>query len=204
MICAVHSFHEEASMRRHLLVLVLCSLVTWLAFWALAQAGDGGLKAKGQIKLGDHRLKLETDKLYEVRVEADGFRPMVLIRPGQFLFTQDRLGRDREGDDVFHAYFMPDETRNHRLLITPDTYGDLGDSPFEYSVTVKPIPLPAKPEIAVKDKLTADDPAYKRADSTRNSHCKIYPIKMNAKQLYVIDMISKTYEPFLYVEGPDG
>src|SRR4051812_22931195 len=77
--------------------------------------GKGGndkeITAKGQVKVGVHRFKMEVGKLYLVRVEANGFTPAVTIRPGGFLNTMESFVTG----DTFQAYVLPKETREHRV-----------------------------------------------------------------------------------------
>jgi hypothetical protein len=172
-------------------------------FWLLSatQAQDGVTKVKGKIMIGDHRTKMEVGKIYEVRVEGEGFRPVVQIRPGRGI-----VGVRTEADgDTFSGYFMPMESREHRILITPETY-DLGDGPFTFNLTIRPIILSEKPALQEKTKLTADDPIYKEG-GRKDCYFKGYPFKMKAKQAYVIEMISTSnldMEPNLFLEAPDG
>ena len=49
--------------------------------------GPKGATTKGQVKVGVHQFKMDTGFMYKVKVEANGFNPSVLIRPGMFLRT---------------------------------------------------------------------------------------------------------------------
>ena len=86
---------------------------------------------------------------------------------------------------------------------------DLGDGLLEYTFSVKQVPLFEKPLLQEKGKLVANDPLYKNSDgASRDAHFKAYPVKLKAKSLYIIDMETATkdpkFDPYLYLEGPDG
>ncbi|HYT88529.1 MAG TPA: PPC domain-containing protein [Gemmataceae bacterium] len=174
---------------------------------ALGLLGFSGLQAqdvtvKGKIRIGGHKQKLEKDKLYHVKVEAEGFRPQVNIRPGYFLYANFGEG------DTFQGYFLPRETRDYSLSIGPDLGDDLGEGQLKYTVTIKSIPMAAKPLLAEKAKLTNQDPIYKVPEFNlpKKCHFKAYTIKLKAKQFYIIDMekISEGMDPYLYLEDPSG
>jgi hypothetical protein len=177
------------------------------ALLALGVLGLSGLRAqdvtvKGKIRVGQHRQQLEKGKLYHVKVEADGFRPLVSIRPGYFVYVNSGE------NDTFQAYFMPRETRQYALVVAPDLFDELGEGSLKYTATITNIPLAAKPLLAEAARLTDRDPIYKipDVDFQKKCHFKAYPLKMKARQFYVIDMekISENMDPYLYLEGPDG
>jgi hypothetical protein len=182
---------------------------TLAALLALAGLGLSGLRAqdvtiKGKIRIGQHRQQLEKGKLYRITVDADGFRPLVSIRPDYFIHE-----RSGEGDS-FQAHFVPRETRDYTLSITPDLFDDLGQGVLKYTAKIRNIPLAAKPLLAEAAELTNKDPFYKipDSDSQRKCHFKAYSLKMKAGRFYVINMERKDnldrMDPYLYLEGPNG
>jgi hypothetical protein len=182
-------------------VRLLAALVVALALLPAAQGGGKGLSTKGQVKIGSHSHKMEGGKLYQVRVEGSGFRPLVNIRPGYLTHTSVS-----DDGDTLQGYFIPRETKAHRLFITPDLYDDLGDGPLDYTLTIKPIPLAEKPVLQEKGQLAATDPVYKNADFGVKTDChfKAYPIKLKARQFYIIDLVkTDDLDPYLFLEGPD-
>jgi hypothetical protein len=53
---------------------------------ALALAQPAPKTEKGEVKVGSHTVKMETGSIYRIRVEGDGFRPVVNVRPfGNFV-----------------------------------------------------------------------------------------------------------------------
>jgi hypothetical protein len=175
--------------------LLLCLL--FLGLLSAVQAGDGDLKAKGQIKIGVHPHKMKAGELYIINVEGQGFRPLVNIRPGFLPFNPSFDQRNS-----FHSHFVPMETKEHRLYITPDTFGDLGDGALEYSVSVKHLPLDEKPLLSKQEKLTDQDPFYK---PERKTHFKAHTVKLKADRYYVIDLVKGTVrDPYLFLEDSNN
>lgn len=186
--------------RKRTLCTALAVLVVPALFCSL-QAADQELTAKGQLKMGNHAYKMEAGKLYLVRVEGQGFQPVVSIRPGYFT-NPETLDKG----DTFQSYFVPRETRDHRIFIIPNLTDDFGDGPLNYALSIKPLPLAEKPLLEVKEKLIAADPLYKPPDgSPKDTHFKAFSIKMKAKQIYIIDLVrvgGRDLDPMLYLEGP--
>jgi hypothetical protein len=167
-------------------------------------AQEKDVAAKGQVKVGKHVVKMTGGMLYVIRVEGGGFNPQVNINPGYF--NNSEL---LDQGDTFQAYFVPRESKDHRIHILPSLNDDLGDGLLDYTISVKQVPLFEKPLLQEKGKLAANDPLYKNADGGgRDSHFKAYPVKLKAKALYIIDMETATkdpkFDPYLYLEGPDG
>lgn len=159
----------------------------------------------GQVKVGVHKVKMETGKLYLVKVEANGFTPTVGIRPGNFLST----GESFTQGDTFQAYVLPRETRENRLTVLPSTDDDELDSQlFDYSVTVTPIPMAKEPLVNEKSKLAANDPVYKNPAGTgdRGPH-KAFTVNFKAGQVYIVTLTAdntREFDPFLQIEGAGG
>ncbi len=158
---------------------------------------------KGQVKIGQHKQKLERGKLYRVKVESDGFRPNVTVRPGYFIHT----GEANQGD-TFLGFLFPQESREYKFLVLPNLFDEIGDGPLNYTMQISNIPLAEKPVLEEKAKLEKADPIYKNPDLGFDKKClfKAFPIKMQAKQFYIIDMVRSgdDIDPYLYLEGPDG
>ncbi|HEX4610187.1 MAG TPA: hypothetical protein VH092_18490 [Urbifossiella sp.] len=169
------------------------------------KGGGGELTAKGQVKVGVHRFKLEVGKLYLVRVEANGFTPAVTIRPGFFMNT----GESFIQGDTFLAYVLPTETREYRLTVAPSVEDDeLDGQLFDYSITVTPIPMAPSPLLNEQSKLSANDPPYKNpgGNGDRGPH-KAFTVNFKAGQVYIITVNStntQQLDPYLMVEGAGG
>jgi hypothetical protein len=161
-----------------------------------------GFTTKGQVKIGSHSYKLEAGKLYLIRVEGEGFSPQVSLRPGHFTnSTMLDMG------DTFQTYFIPRETRSHRLFILPSLGDDVEGGSLDYTVTCKPIPLAKKPVLQEKAELAATDPVYTGEDGFKSEgpH-KAFKVKLKARRLYVIDMerSGREMDPYLMLEAPGG
>jgi hypothetical protein len=168
-------------------------------------APDKEVTAKGQVKVGIHRFKMEVGKLYLVKVEANGFTPAVTLRPGGFLNTMESFIQG----DTFAAYVLPKETREHRITVAPSTDDDeLDGQLFDYSITVTPIPMARTPLVNEQSKLAANDPPYKNPGGTgdRGPH-KAFTVNFKAGQIYIITLDSantREFDPYLMVEGAGG
>src|SRR5262245_55097742 len=166
-------------------------------------AQDKEVTMKGQVKVGVHKHKMEAGKLYQVRVDAEGFTPMVSLRPGYFVNVETL----NQGD-TFQAFVLPTETKEHRISVLPNLSDDLDNQPLDYKVTITPIPLAEKPMLEEKGKLTDKDPPYSNAGATseKNPH-KAFTVQLKARQVYIITLTkagSKEYDPYLILEGPGG
>jgi len=166
--------------------------------------------AKGQVKVGVHSFKMDAGFMYKVKVEANGFTPAVLIRPGAFLRTgMDYRGGEVQGD-TFEGYVLPKESRSYRVVVTPNLDDDdLDGQLFDYSASVTPIPMAKTPLLDEKGKTTANDPPYQNPNGggNRGPH-KAFDVNFKAGQIYIItlDMAQQgqQYDPYLLVEGPGG
>ncbi|MFO0797742.1 MAG: hypothetical protein U0804_09695 [Gemmataceae bacterium] len=164
---------------------------------------------KGQVKVGVHRFDMKTGFMYKVKVDANGFTPSVLIRPGTFLRTgSDFRGGDVQGDS-FEGYVLPKESRDYRVVVSPNLDDDeLDGQLFDYSATVTAIPMAKEPMLDKKDKTVAGDPVYQNPNGggNRGPH-KAYDVNFKAGQIYIItlDMAQQgQFDPYLIVEGPGG
>lgn len=168
----------------------------------IAQEKDKPQTASGQVKVGVHKYKLNAGKLYQLKVDGEGFSPQVNLRPGWFAFSETL----NQGD-TFQAYILPTETKEHRITILPSAYGDdLDDKTFDYKVSLTPIPLAEKAVLEEKGKLAETDPVYNNANGGEKKPHKAIPIQLKARQVYIISLKSNTkeYDPLLLLEGPGG
>ncbi len=185
---------------------VLCAVLVAVLPTALPPvAGQEKVKetvSKGQVKIGLHKHKLEAGKLYQVRVDAEGFAPVVGLRPGYFVNTESL----NQGD-TFQGFVLPTETRDHRITILPNLNDDLDDRTLDYKITVTPIPLAEKLLLDEKGKLAATDPLYTNEGfgNVKYPH-KAYTVQLKARQITIITMKtpSKEMDPLLFLEGGDG
>ncbi|MBN9519399.1 hypothetical protein J0H58_12895 [bacterium] len=194
---------------------VLAAAILFAPAAAVSQPPKGAEKAitaKGQVKVGVHRVKMDPGKMYNVKVEANGFTPSVTIRPGSFLRTGGNAGGNFSGGnvqgDTFEGHILPTEARDYRITVAPDVNDDEVDGQlFDYSVTVTPIPMAKEPLLDVKAKTTAADPKYQHPGGGNRGPHKAYTVNFKAGQIYIIslDMTNQgEFDPYLIVEGPGG
>lgn len=169
---------------------------------AAGQEKEKETTSKGQVKIGLHKQKMEAGKLYQVKVDAEGFSPNVSLRPGYFVNSETlNMG------DTFQGFVLPTTTTDHRITVLPSLYDDLDDKTFDYKITVTPIPLVEKPVLEEKFKLAATDPLYMNEGigNEKFPH-KAFTIQMKARQIYIITLKGGTKEldPMLFLEGPGG
>jgi hypothetical protein len=163
------------------------------------------LEEKGKVSVGVHKMKMSVDSIYHIRVEGDGFRPEISIRPGKI--SPGGAGPDR---DVEEMLFFPSETAEYRILIGANAIQDDLEATNDYTIKVTATRIDKKPILKEKKELTDDDPKYVNREFKRklDSRYKAFPIKMKAKNYYVIDMIrdgdDKEFDPLLFLEDADG
>ncbi len=177
-----------------------------LAVLAAAQDGDKGLDVKGQIKIGNHAVQMQAGKLYEIRAQGSGFQPIVNINPGFFRYAPGPI----EKDAATH-YYVPTETREHRLYVTPSVYGRVPEGPLDYTLKVTRIPMSSKPLLKQESSLAAEDPPYEnKAVFAKRAHHKAFKVKLDADRFYIIDMVrrgkgfDRDIDPYLYLEDFEG
>ncbi len=199
-------------LRRAAVVTALLAGTMLMSPGAGGQPPAGGPKVqsgKGKVQVGVHQFKMDVGYMYKVKVEANGFTPSVLIRPGAFLRTgTDYRGGEVQGD-AFEGYVLPKESRSYRVVVTPNLDDDeLDGQQFDYSASVTPIPMAKTPLLDEKGKTTANDPVYQNpgGGGNRGPH-KAFDVNFKAGQIYIItlDMAQQgQFDPYLLVEGPGG
>jgi hypothetical protein len=193
-------------MNRRVFTAAALTALAPLALLAAAQEGGKGLDVKGQIKIGNHAVKMEAGRLYEIRAQGSGFPPVVSIYPGYFRSTPGPF----EKDATTHFY-VPTETKEYRLYVTPAIYGRVPDGPLDYTLKVTRVPISNKPLLKQESSLAAGDPPYENKTAFgKRAHHKVFPVKLEADRFYIIDMVrkgkgfDKDIDPYLYLEDSEG
>lgn len=169
------------------------------------QPATGDLSTKGTVKIGFHKHNLEAGNLYLVRAEGAGFSPSISVQ-GDYLVNTETLDK---GDTVL-GYLLPKETKEYRFTILPSRgYGDeLDGSEHSYTFSIKAVPLGKKPMLEEKAALAESDPLYKPDEYQKDLKHKAYPLKLKAKQIYLVQMKKgkkeSTIDPMVYIEDPAG
>lgn len=163
---------------------------------------------KGQVKVGVHQFKMDTGFMYKVKVEANGFTPSVLLRPGSFLRTGPNGQSGNVEGDTFEGYVLPKESRNYRVVVTPNLDDDeLDGQLFDYSASVTAIPMAKQPLLDEKGKTTANDPVYQNPNGGNRGPHKAFDVNFKAGQIYIVTLDMATqgqFDPYLLIEGPGG
>jgi hypothetical protein len=171
----------------------------------LAQAPQKDIEEKGKVSVGVHKVKMNEGTVYHIRVEGDGFRPEISIRPGKI--SPVGAGPER---DVAELLFCPIKTDDYRILVGANAIQDDLEASNDYTFKVTATRIEKKPLLKEKKELTDDDPKYANRELLRkiDSHYKTFPIKLKAKSYYVIDMIrdgnDEQFDPILFLEDADG
>ncbi len=165
-----------------------------------APGKDPDITLKGHVVVGQHRKQLEAGKLYLIKVDGEGFQPVVRISPGNFI-----LYKTSEGS--FAGYVHPRETREYRVLLSTYPQDEAGDGLLDYTLTIKHVPLAQQPVLTEKARLTDTDPLNKAGSGLpQNCRVKAFELKLTAKKVYLIEMVrvSGKLDPMVALEGPDG
>ena len=170
----------------------------------LAAAPPKDIEEKGKVSVGVHKIKMNADTIYRIRVEGDGFQPEVVIQPGRII-----AANPPKNSDSLEMLVLPQKTDEYRILVGLNVLSETVEANNDYTLKVEPIRIDKTPILTEKKELTDDDPKYANPQLVRkDSHHKAFPIKMKAKSYYVIDMVrtgdDEQFDPFLYLEDADG
>jgi hypothetical protein len=171
----------------------------------LAAAPPKDVEEKGKVSVGVHKIKMSVDTVYQIRVEGDGFRPLISLRPGKI----SPAGQSPDRDVTEMLYYCT-EAREFRILVGANAIQDELEPTNDYTLKVTGTRIDKKPVLKEKKELTDDDPLRKFAIGQLriNSHCKTFPFEMKAKNFYVIDMVrdedDPQFDPLLFLEDSDG
>jgi hypothetical protein len=156
---------------------------------AMAQQPED-MTINGQVKIGVHKFKLDTDHVYQFEVKGKNFAPNVSIS-GFFGFFNSVTDFGKE-PNTFRSLFLPLQAKEHALLVLPN-HGSttVPESLLDYTVTLKTMAIDKTPVLKKEDKLANTDLKYANPKVFYKTHFKAYPIAMKAGRLYVIDMIVK-------------
>jgi hypothetical protein len=196
-------FKEQIMQHRVLFFLALAFALVARPASLAAQEKD--LAIDGQIKIGVHKLKLESGKLYEIEVKSKDITPNVNLS-GAFMPNTVPFGKE---PNTFRGVFFPKATQEHTLTVLPGFGNNPPSGVIDYKVTVKAMQLDKEPMLKKEDKLTAEDPKYANPDVFNKTHHKVYPLKMKAGKVYIIDMVAanevaNSLDPYLFVEGANN
>jgi hypothetical protein len=184
-------------------------LVFVLAFTVLASTISPLLSqttsVKGKVVVAAHDVAMKNGTLYHVSVEGADFQPQVVMMPAPLIYLPTNFTKP----NLLESYYLASKDENNSIYIVPSPYGLRGKGPFNYTFSVKEMPLAKKPLLEVKGELMANDPPFKVEFGTDRKHCKSNDIKLTAGQVYVIDMTSppggmRRLDSYLYLLDSKG
>src|SRR5579862_54730 len=160
MSCAVslHRLKEQIMQQRVFFVLALGLALVVRPMSALAQEKD--IVIDGQIKIGVHKLKLQTGNRYEIEVKSNDGTPNVSLREA----FMPNVARSEKEPNTFRGIFFPKTTQEYTLTVLPNFGANAPSGLIDYKVTVKSMQLDKEPMLKKEDKLTANDPKYMNPD----------------------------------------
>jgi len=167
----------------------------------------GKAQVEAELKKDDLKdaVKKSPSKVYSVRFEAGKSYRIDLVSKAfdAFLRLEDPTGKqvaeddDGGGDRNARIRFSCSSSGSYRIVAT--SYAGLGAFTLlvEEQVPAKVAGLELKDgKGQVTAALTIDD----AKDPVRNSHCKVYSVRLEAGVTYRIDMMSKAFDSFLRLE----
>jgi hypothetical protein len=172
-----------------------------------------GLKRSGTLRLSDpvhpllgrpHQsvnLHLRKGKSYRVDVQSAKFEPFLLLEDmGDVHLKNEDIG----GFGQSTLFFQPFRDGIYRIAVAPY---DRKVGKFQLAVREMPEPKPhevAPQGLKLASRLIVRDPLDMVNYRASQKRCKVFLIKMKAGQNYVIDLMSKQFDPFLRIEDSHG
>jgi hypothetical protein len=149
-----------------------------------------------QLDVNEHSRKLEKGKVYSIAVTGRGFAPEVQIVDGKRSLATAFHGRwfgfGPDAEAVTTLTFAPARTANYRILVCVGPVVEQRAAPLAHTMEITEL----KMELSLKEQLTKEDPVYAR----RGGRHKIHTVKLQAGKVYQIDMISRSFDTYLFLE----
>lgn len=152
------------------------------------------------VELGEHMKTLEQGKVYGVTVTGKGFAPELQVldgaRPVARAISGRWFGFGPDAEFVTSLTLTPARTTEYRMAVTVGPTVDQRTAPLTYTMRV----VELKVQLTLREQLTKQDPIYPR----RGGPHKVHRVKLEAGKTYQIDMMSKTFDTYLFLESPAG
>jgi hypothetical protein len=165
------------------------SKVFTLRVWESEKPGPGeavGEAVKGVTANGSHKFRFGPDALYFAALKTDRGPLKPELSKGVPRDWKDAPG----GVGFYHGTLTEEDVW---LNVSPVHYDPkLTGGEHDYTLTVKRLPLAAKPLLEVKGETTAADPTY------ADAHYKLHPVELKAGRWYAIDMLQGQKKLTLY------
>lgn len=157
------------------LCLFLALVVLMQTSPVLAQPASGKI-IKGQVKTNAHPYKMEKSNAYLIQVETNGFTPAVDVIDDKGSLA-NRFGTGKTAE----LLFLPKQTADYHILITPTNYSRLNKGENTYKLTVNVAQF--KPATTVKKELTESG----------------HMVKMQQGHAYFVTLRSQIFKPELRI-----
>jgi hypothetical protein len=147
-----------------------------------------------------YTVKLEKNKLYQIILTSKAFTPRLRLESAtrkQLEISVNKTG----GSTIYHR---PAKTDEYEIIVTSQKGGEMG----KFTLVVKEIPGDDGKPIELKNdngkavyegKLLMSDPIYRGG---KKHKMLLFP--MEAGKTYQIDMTSKAFDSYLFLESPTG
>jgi hypothetical protein len=160
------------------------------------------LKRKG-APYKSYTIRFEADRRYRIDLMSKAFDAYLRLEgpDGTTVAQDDDSGGDLNARISYHST----KAGNYRIIAT--TYGaTLGAFTLtvQEEATAKAIKLELRGgKASAASTLSKDDPKD-HGGGFRKNPCKIYAVQLEANRAYRIDHMSKDFDAYLRLEGPDG
>jgi len=145
-------------------------------------------------------VKLEKNRLYQITLTSKAFAPHVRLETA----TREQIDAAAGKPGAVSIYHRPAVTADYEVIATSQNGGAMG----KFNLTIKEIPGGNGEPIELKNengkgayegRLLINDPIYRGG----KKH-KMLLFQMQAGKTYQIDMTSKAFDSYLYLESPNG
>ena len=163
-----------------------------------------GQEVRGQLKVGVHKVKLDTGKMYQLEVSSGKYQVFVNVD-----FVDGQITRVFTKDFKEKLYFLPKESKDYTFFVAPGFGQPPKEGTIDYELKFKGMAFEDKAVLEAKSQLTKDDGQYNPPAGTfggpQNTPFKDYKVQLKANQMYVIDMVrtKMDIDPYLFLEA-DG
>jgi hypothetical protein len=156
--------------------------------------------ADSQLAVGEISQKLEQGKMYSIMVTGKGFAPELQVvdgrRPVASTFNGRWFGFGPDAEFVTTLTFRPARTTDFRVLIGVGAVSDERVAPLDYRTQIVEVKL----ALSVNERLTSQDPLHPR----RGAPHKVHAVELQADRNYQIDMMSRAFDAYLFLEDSAG
>ncbi len=156
------------------------------------QASDPLDRVRKQSHHKVHEVELKKDQLYLIELRSADFDTFLRVEDaqGKKLAENDDIG---ETDLNSRLGFVPSATAKYRLVVTSFQGKQTGKYILRWQAL-----QPAGEAKTIKVKLIKDSP------KTQGRHTQVHKVKVEAGRWYLIDLISREFDPYLVLRDGQG